>query len=179
MEVCRLPVFLHAMGKNTKNAQGDSVDGRSVDTIEAAAGATGYSERFLSALKGRGCAAFRGSRVYLDELEAYYLENQAECSALEAQCDEVDEIDAELKRERVRKLRIANDQAEGLLISRADQAAAVESLASELKHHLRTQLEETMPRRLVGKSESEIRTAAGQLVDELCAIFNRGTRARQ
>jgi hypothetical protein len=161
------------MTAESKNAQGP--EPRVADTIEAAAGLTGYTETFLRHLKGKGVPAFRSGRIYVDELEAYYEENRGEMEKLEKECDDLDGVDAELQRERLRKARLANDQAAGLLIEKADVARRVEPLAVELKNMLRRALEDDLPRELVGKSEEQIRIKLTEVVDELIQKLHDGT----
>jgi len=158
---------------NSKNAQ---QSGRVVDTIEAAATVTGYSETLLAALKSQGCPAFRNGRVHLDELEAYIVANQDQVDRLEAECDEMDDVDVNLKREKLRRLKQANDITAGLYLLKTEAAAKVETLASEMKNTLRRRLEDELPRELTGKTESEIRESLTAVVDELCDHFSNGTQ---
>jgi hypothetical protein len=159
--------------ENSKNAPPSAA--RIVDTIEAAAGATGYSETFLAAVKSQGCPAFRNGRVHLEELEAYYAANQETMERLEAECDEMDDVDVNLKREKLRRIKQANDITAGLYLLKTSAAAQVETLASELKNTLRRRLEDELPRELVGKTEAEIRAATTAVVDELCDHFSNHT----
>jgi hypothetical protein len=161
------------MTAESKNAP--KTDARVADTIEAAAGLTGYTETFLRTLKGRGVPAFRGGRIYVDELEAHLENNRDEMDQLERECDEVDGVDADLKRERLRKARLANDQSAGLLIAKSDVASRTERLAAELKNQLRRSLEDELPRELLGKSEDLIRARLTEVVDELVTKFHDGT----
>ena len=41
------------------------------DSLAAAAGGLGIQKFYLSAWKAKGCPAFRGGRVYLDELRKW------------------------------------------------------------------------------------------------------------
>lgn len=161
------------MSENSKNAQ---QAGRVVDTIEAAATVTGYGETLLAALKSQGCPAFRNGRVHLEELEAYVVANQDAVDRLEAECDEMDDVDVNLKREKLRRLKQANDITAGLYLLKTEAAAKVETLASELKNTMRRRLEDELPRELTGKSESEIRESLTAVVDELCDHFSNGTQ---
>lgn len=164
------------MSTESKNAQAAaSAEPRIADTIEAAAGMTGYSETFIRALKGQGLPCFRSGRIYVDELEAHIADHPEEMEALERQADDIDGMDNDLKRERVRKIRLANDQAAGLLLPKSAVAAQVEQLGNELKNLLRRSLEDDLPRELVGKNEDQIRTRLIEVVDDIVGRFHDGT----
>lgn len=161
------------MTENPENAQ--AIPPKIVDTLTAAAGATGYSETLLQLLKERGCHAFKSGRVNLDELAAYATDNPEEFEKLEDQADSSDQLDDDLKREKLRRMKQANDVQAGQLIARADAATRIESLGVELKNVLRLRLEDELPRELVGKSEDQVRAAMAGVVDELCEKFSHGT----
>jgi len=148
------------------NAQGTGY----VDSLEAAAGVTDYSVAFLRELKRRGCPAFRGSRVYLDELAAYIEENDLE--ELREQVAALDELNAELLRERLRKLRFANDVEEGLYVRKETITEQVLELAVSLKSLLRRKLEDEGPDRLTMRTREEAAEVLRSIVDEICTTLS-------
>jgi hypothetical protein len=154
-----------------------AADGRilTADTIEAAAGATGHSERFLALLKAKGCPAFRSGRIHLGDLRSWIEEHPAEASSLERQCAEIDELDAGIKRERLRKLQIENDESEGRLMPRAEIRAQARDLAESQLGTLRNWLEEILPKRLAGQTATEaaIRAIGYEILTGICRDTQR------
>lgn len=176
------------MKKNLKNAQDsappsdddndDAPPGaQPSDTIEHASAVSGYSVLFLQKLKARGCQAFRNGRVHVDEIETYIAENQEACAALERQCEETEAVDTDIKRERHRKLQLANDQAEGKVIDREFAGKRAEAIGTELRELLRAYLEDEQPRLLAGRalSEEAIRAENRAFADRMIKHFETGT----
>lgn len=127
----------------------------------------------LTRAKAAGCPAFRGSRVYIDELVEWWEEN---ADTLPTGNSEIDSITLELAREKLRKARFANDVEEGRFIRREDEAQKILALGLELKATLRKRLEEDFPDRQTMRTREEIISINRQLVDELCRIFAEGTK---
>jgi hypothetical protein len=123
------------------------------------------NEEQLKRAKIAGCTAFRGSRVYVDELLVWWEENG---EAIPTGDDESDRINREILKEKLRKIRFANDTEEGKYVELAHYAGRVEALAAETLQILRRKLEEESPRRQQGKTEEELREINKQIVDELC-----------
>ena len=71
--------------------------------------------------------------------------------------------------ERWRKLKLANDRAEGLSISRAAVIAWFGALATRQKEILRRRLENEMPMAMSGVDPGSGRVIAKRVVDEVCA----------
>ena len=157
------------------NEAADTDVSRVADSIAAAAGMTEYSERLIQRAKGLGCPAFRGSRVYVDELAAYIEENNLE--ALERAFAEDDEITVEIKRERLRNIRFRNDVEESKYIPKERIAGMVQDLGADLKRRLRAALEDDLPPRIQGKAAEDIRPVMRETVDALCNQFAKGTKA--
>ena len=123
--------------------------------------------------KVAGCPAFRGSRVYVDELTAWWDEH---AETLPTGNSELDSITIELAREKLRKARFANEVEEGRWMKREDEAPKLLALGLSLKATLRKRLEEEYPPRLAGRSREEIAEIMAQLVNELCVEFQEGAR---
>lgn len=153
---------------------------RAADSMEAAAailsGESNPAHRLaaddLKRAKSAGCPAFRGSRVYVDELLEWWDENS---DTLPTGNDELDAINLEIAREKLRKVRFANDVEEGKFIKREDEAPKIEALGLELKATLVKKLEEEFPDRLAMRPRDEIAGIMKQLTSELCTQFQTGT----
>jgi hypothetical protein len=123
------------------------------------------SEDQLRRAKVAGCTAFRGSRVYVDELLVWWEENG---ESVPSGDDELDRINREIAKEKLRKIRFANDTEEGKYVEIARYAGHVETLAAETMQIIRRKLEEEAPRRQQGKPEEELREINKEIVDEIC-----------
>lgn len=126
-------------------------------------------------MKECGCPAFRGSRVYIDDLEAW-ISDHPEVEQWEKDLAEVDRLEVEIRRERLRKIRFQNDVEQGNYIAKSLLAPALIQLGNEQKAVLRSLLEETLPERIEGKSAADCRISLRAVVDELCARFHAGTK---
>ena len=154
---------------------------RAADSMEAAvsilAGESDPAHRLgaddMKRAKSAGCPAFRGSRVYVDELLEWWDENS---DTLPTGNDELDAINLEIARQKLRKVRFAQDVEEGKYILREDEAPKIEALGLELKDKLRKRLEEEFPDRCANRSREELAGIGRQLVDEICRDFQEGTR---
>lgn len=105
-----------------------------VDTMKQASTALGVSLKVLKRAKAAGCPGFvKGSRVELNATRKW-LEENPETGDADAGHDE------QLKAERVRKLRIENDKAEGLLISKAELAERLIGLCGQIDGTLKNKL---------------------------------------
>lgn len=158
-------------------------DVRYADSMEAAAAMLGRSLVLLQRLKAMGCPAFRGSRVYLDEVELYIAENDVE--PIEREIEANDALSLDLKRRKLmiqdelhRKLRFANDVEEGKYIAVQGIADLVGAIAMEIKGTLRRKLEEEGPDRLAMRDRTEVTKAMRQIVDEICEQFQRSKLCR-
>lgn len=101
----------------------DKPKGQVFDTMRAAAGALKLPMRVLKTAKAQGCPAFRGTRVYGDELLAWLDANPVAQSA--------DPKDEKLLEE-IRKLRLANDAKAGRLVERAWVVERIHRLGGEV-----------------------------------------------
>jgi hypothetical protein len=95
--------------------------------MKAAAGTNLWSLRVLKAAKDAGCPAFRGNRVYSDELDTW-LKAHPEIKKLR----KADDLKGSKLREEIRKLKLANDLKEGRLIERAWMAERVHIAAGKV-----------------------------------------------
>lgn len=152
---------------------------RVADNMEAAvamlaASGQRISLAHLKRAKDAGCPAFRGSRVYLDELVEWIDENE-DVLTLPTGDAELDNITKEIAREKLRKWKIENDARDGKSIPRAQVAARMADYGAELLTLLRQKLEDECPRRLLGKTEDEIRAINREVIDEICDAMTRET----
>lgn len=149
-------------------ANPDDVAGKVADSMEQAAALSGYSKDRLQLAKQHGCPAFRGSRVYVDELVEWMTENG---DSLPTGNTELDALNLEIAREKLRKARFANELEQGGWIRRTEVAETAEALGLDLKATLRKRLEEELPDRLANRPTEEIRPILERVVDELCEKF--------
>lgn len=141
--------------------------------MAAASGMTGYPEGALSALKARGCPAFKaGGRVHVDALEEWIEEQGIDVATLSGMT-ELEATNLEIARERLRKIRFDNDVNEGAYMPRADIAGRALELGLQLKAVLRKKLEDEAPVRQEGRKRDEIRQINKQIVDEICEQMQR------
>ncbi|EIQ01618.1 hypothetical protein OpiT1DRAFT_00190 [Opitutaceae bacterium TAV1] len=128
----------------------------------------------LKRAKDAGCPAFRGSRVYIDELVEWIDDNEDVLTVPTGDA-ELDAINKEIAREKLRKWKIENDNREGKSIPRTQVAARFSDYGAELLRLLRQKLEDESPRRLEGKTGDEIRAINREIVDEICDAMTRET----
>lgn len=149
-----------------------AVAGKVADSMEQAAALSGYTKEILQRAKQAGCPAFRGSRVYVDELTEWMGENG---DTLPSGNDELDAINLEIAREKLRRVRHDNEVEEGRYIKREDEAQKILALGIELKSTLTKRLEEEFPDRLAMRPREEIAPLLRDLVDQLSTDFAEGT----
>ena len=168
-------------GKSLSRAQLTQIDdynekksavGRVADNLPAAAAMSGIDLDTIGKSKAAGCPAFRGSRIYVDELIEWVDDHG---DTLPSGSSEIDLINIEIAKERHRKWKIENDAKEGLTINRQDVATQILALGLELKRILRYKLEDDAPRRQRQKTEAELRIVNRKLVDEICSIMEKGS----
>jgi hypothetical protein len=135
--------------------------------------ASRLSEEQLKRAKAAGCPAFRGSRVFLDELLLWWEEN---AEVIPTGDSELDRINRELAAEKLRKARFANNVAEGKYVEIGAYSSRVEKLAGTTLSLLRRKIEDEAPRRQEGKTQEELRTINAQIVDEICIAVEAALR---
>lgn len=133
-----------------------------------------FSVSFLQKLKELGCPGFRGSRIYLEEVEAWV--DEKGLIGLAAELNEADKVDLEIRRETLRKKRFDNGVAEARYIARETIGPRILDIGTQLKNELRRVLEQELPLRLEGKPVEEIRPIMRAELDKLCAAFSAATR---
>lgn len=158
--------------EQTKSRVADSMDAAVAMLAREQDAARRLTDEQLRQAKVTGCTAFRGSRVYVDELLEWWDENGDSVPTGNAA---IDAIQTEIAREKLRKIRFANDVEERKYIKREDEAAKLLALGLEIKSTLRKRLEEEFPDRAEKRAADELRPICRQLVDELCRIFQEGT----
>lgn len=131
------------------------------------------TEDQLKRAKAAGCPAFRGSRVYVDELLVWWQENSESLPTGDA---ELDQINREISKEKLRKARFANDVAEGKYVDVATYSGRVEKLAGDTLQIMRRKLEDEAPRRQQGKTEEELRIINASIIDEICLAVEEKLR---
>jgi len=135
------------------------------DSLKAAASMLGVSVTTLQAAKNAGCGGFRGSRVMLDEVEKFLEETDlASAQGL----SEKDSLELAKKREELRKIRFANEVAEGRYINIDEHAATLRRIGSQTRQILRVALERRWPEIAAMKSQRDLRQIGGRLFDEIC-----------
>jgi len=144
-----------------------------VDSMAAAAGVTGIPEPVLKKIKADNCGAFRGSRIYIDELDTFLESNPLEKYTSEIPQKEYFEI--EIAKERRRKLKLENDIEEGLYLKRETVSAEIYALGKQLQTVLRRVLENELPIKLAGRSVEVIKPVMRATVDDICRRFEAGT----
>lgn len=103
------------------------------DTIAQAAAALNVPKGVISRAKDEGAPGFRGGRIYAAEFEPWFHPWLDELEKANSGGESIDELERQRCREQVRKLKIANDHKDGILMLRSDHDAEMRSLASEVQ----------------------------------------------
>lgn len=138
------------------------------DSMTQAAGMLGLDITILEAAKRAGCTAFRSSRVYLDELETFLKDFDFD------QVDELleaDRIAIEIKREDLRKKKLANDIAEGAYVHLSELGPFLMKLAEDQRSLIRDLLEVRYPQTAQMKTLEQLREIGAAEADDLCSKF--------
>lgn len=139
---------------------------RVADNMGAASSISGLSEKELARAKNSGCPAFRGSRVYIDELLPWWEENK---ESLPTGDTELDEINREIAREKLRKIKFDNAVNEGKFADMEKVLSEVQGIAETTLTEVRRIFEEEAPWLQQGKTADEIREINRGMIDTLCA----------
>ena len=142
---------------------------RLFDSMSQAASAMELPTELLKRAKAGGCPAFRpGGRVDEVGLREW----------LAAHGDEITEGDTKLSlqieklREEVRKLRLVNDERDGVLVEKSKVIAAIQR-AGAAWHSARLRIEAQEPAKLVGiNAVPEMAGQVKRLMDEVTAVLN-------
>jgi len=143
-------------------------EGRTFDSLKAAATALRLPIRALQRAKQAGCPAFRSNRVYEAELLQWM---EANPETIEAAGD--DPRDEKL-REEIRKLRIANDAKEGRLVEKAWVGSKIQSAAGVLNaFRAKSEAEHPVKFAAAGNDVAACRTIVRSIWDEIFAELQR------
>src|SRR5690348_2459239 len=100
------------------------------ESMKAAAGSGRWPMAVIQAAKAAGCPAFRGNRVYGDELDGWLTKHPAVRSARPD-----DSLKGRKLSEEIRKLKLANDLKENRLISRQWMAERMQAVAGRITQY--------------------------------------------
>jgi len=139
------------------------------DSMKAAAASLGLNMRVLKRAKASGCQAFRGGRVYADELQQWVRENAELVRAANSGGGDLKE---QKTTEEVRKLRLANDLKEGRLIERARVAEMIRRAGGELAT-FRARSEAEHPTRIPDGDMAAKRVVVQEIWDEIYNMMGR------
>lgn len=141
------------------------------DTMKQAAAVTGIPLRVLQDAKAAGCPAFRGSRIYLEDLRAWLAvpENMDKVSK---SAGPVEELEAEILRERLRLLRVKAEQAEGRVILVAEARREFGRAAATTKSKLMAVPSSVAPL-VVGKDIHEIEERLKTAIRDACEAIQK------
>lgn len=151
-----------------------------VESLKAAAAATGIAIPFLQAARASGCPAFKGSRVRLDILRNWLDDNPEILTDEQAEGSESllalkqGLLRAQIKRsqEQARAAKLANDRNAGLMIDVDQARETMVLLVSELNGHIRV-IEDSLPQSLQGLSLPDQRLAIRKLFDKMREEINK------
>jgi hypothetical protein len=145
----------------------------SYDTMKQAAAGMGLNLSTLKKAKAAGCSAFRGSRVYRKELEAWLKEHKDEIVTTASKED----VQIEKLLEEVRKLRIANDLKEKELVRRSLVIEAHAKMAEQVRKLLEQKLENEYPGLVAGLDVAQARVFGKRLHDQIVSEFKGFAKA--
>jgi hypothetical protein len=143
------------------------------DSMDQAAALTGIPKDRLQRAKSAGCPAFRGSRVYVEELVEWLEEN---ADTLPTGNDELDRLNVEIAREKLRRARFSQDVEESRYTKNDDTAAKLLALGLTLKNTLIKRCVDEYPDKLAHRPREEIVGIMRALVDEICLDFSKGIK---
>lgn len=139
------------------------------DTMKQAASAMGLELKTLKKAKGAGCPAFRGSRVYREQLSAWLEEHRAEIVASRSKED----VQIEKLLEEVRKLRIANDQKDRIVILKDKVKGANATCIERVRTMLEQKLENEYPSAVAQMDVPQARVYGRRLGDQILLEFQK------
>lgn len=143
-----------------------------VESVGAGEAATGIPAAVLQRLKDTACPAWRGGRLYIEELEAWMDDNELPEVPQSAQ----EEWNLKIAEERHRKLKLANDIEEKKVVPIEDAAGLIHKMAIHARETLRRALEEELPPLVAGKPVDEIRPIMRDTVDRICEQMQKDGR---
>jgi hypothetical protein len=153
--------------KSLKNPK--TRDSRVADSIAQAEAMSGYDRVVLLWAKKNGCSAFRGSRVYIDELAPWLETNKPEVR--EGELPTKEEVDVLLKLEKLETQKFLNSKNRDAFYERKDVDSWMIAAAEKLKSLLALKLKNELPPKLVGLQPDEISAKMDPIILEICKIF--------
>ena len=143
-----------------------------VESVRILEGRTGFDREVIRAAKALGCQAFRmGNRIDCRALWRFVCERYEE---VREKMSGEGSLDAELKQERLLKLRAERAALEGKSLDKQMVLEWIEETALQLKALLRERIELALPEKVKGMSAAEMRPHCRSVVDEVCARFEEG-----
>lgn len=118
-----------------------------------------------------GCPAFRAGRVYLDECQTFVAENNLD--GLAAQIDRELQVDADIKTERLLRMRHDREVREGRFILQEEHDKVMAHSALTLKALLQEKLEDQGPDLLTMRTREEAQDILRRMFDEICEKMHR------
>jgi hypothetical protein len=146
---------------------------KSLGSMKQASAEYGVSVALLRAAKAKGCPGFHPSGRINWELVGPWIQEHTE----ELQVCETDNKDywaVEKLKWDAQRSKLAYEQQQGLYLSKQDVALQLNAIAAATKGILLSELEQSLPAKLVGLGEIQIRETMRQTVDTLCANIQRG-----
>lgn len=142
---------------------------RVADSIAQAEAMSGLDKIILQWAKKKGCPAFRGSRVYVDELLVWLEINKPQVK--EGELPSKDDVEVLIKLEKLEDLKFKNSKNREAFYKREDVDAWVVAAAEKLKSLLSLKLKNELPPKLVGLKPDEIAAKMDPVILEICKIF--------
>jgi hypothetical protein len=138
---------------------------RRFDSMDQASAAMKIPKETLQRIKAKGCPAFRGSRIYEQELRDYM---DANAEQFKTSGDDTESIKNRKAFEDWRKVKLANDKEEGKLIVRKLVSMRLHELSAGQLTLLRQRLENELPAQVAGLDPASARIIFKRVVDEIC-----------
>jgi predicted transcriptional regulator len=137
---------------------------RIVESIPAAAALLGCEPELVKRAKRLGCPAFKpGNRIAVEELRKWIAGNADE---LKATGDNVSLKDQKLNEE-IRKLRIANDRADKLVVNKQAVKGVINACVERIRHFLEQKLENEYPSAVAGMDVPQARVYGRRVHDQI------------
>lgn len=154
-----------------KGSKSKSSKSPAADSMANAAAILHLPIAALAWAKSERCKAFRGSRIYLKEFEAWWDLNS---ERFEDRTDlpSKDVLDREIKQQKLEREKRDDEIDKKKWLPAKETIEAVRTLASNQRAVLQSRLENELPQKLVGRDVIFIRQCLAGVVDELCAIFS-------
>jgi len=133
------------------------------DSMASASGASGISVDLLKRAKRAGCPMFKGSRVNINGLQKWISDNQDKIKS----ATESDTLKEQKLSEEVRKLKLANDIKERLLVQKFEVASAIRRALAQVATLSESKLVNEYPTAVAGLDCPQARVYGKRLHDAL------------